>query len=568
HKYDPISQKEYFQFFSFFNSTVERGDGIFAYNAIENGQMVSNKLSMNAGPVLALADAETKEIREYLLDHLDQQQTGLNKLSLQNAEAVQQWQSQQTNATALEQAVRKTTVTHLTFDQMADGKDRDMVKGNAAPSYSGDITSAEGVKGKAVRSNASGQYVADGNPSIFERTDPFTVSFWINIPEEFAEAHVMYNGNNRIQGYRGWDIMLDSSHTHFRLNHAHPYQSLDIRDPEALQLDEWIHYVWTYDGSSQAEGMRLYRNGEEIDPEIERNYLYRSTKPYLDTRATVYMPYQGLIIGNRHYDQDFTGGMLDEVRILNREADELVAQYLYNAEQGKDAFNTALAGEAKEVDRFYDLFIDTQLQAKRAELRDIRLQEVATIDTVQEVMVMGDWEEKRPTYILERGVYDAHGERVEQDVPNSLLAWPEELPRNRLGLGKWLIHEDHPLTARVAVNQMWYLMFGRGLVETVEDFGNQGALPSHPKLLDWLAVDFQQNGWDVKRLIRQMVLSATYRQSSKVRPELQEVDPDNVLLARSPRYRRSAEMVRDNVLAASGLLDPTVGGASTFPYQA
>ncbi len=342
HKYDPISQKEYFQFFSFFNSTVERGDGIFAYNAIENGQMVSNKLSMNAGPVLALADAKTKEIREYLLDHIDQKQTGLNKLAQQNTEAVQQWQSQQTNATALEQAVRKTTVTHLTFDQMADGKDRDMVKGNSTPSYSGDITSAEGVKGKAVRSNASGQYVADGKPSIFERTDPFTVSFWINIPEEFAEAHVMYNGNNRIQGYRGWDIMLDSSHTHFRLNHAHPYQSLDIRDPEALPLDEWIHYVWTYDGSSQAEGMRLYRNGEEIDPEIERNYLYRSTKPYLDTRATVYMSYQGLTIGNRHYDQDFTGGMLDEVRILNREADELVAQYFYNAKQGKEAFDTAL----------------------------------------------------------------------------------------------------------------------------------------------------------------------------------------------------------------------------------
>ncbi|MEM9829975.1 MAG: DUF1553 domain-containing protein [Bacteroidota bacterium] len=567
HKYDPISQKDYFQFFSFFNSTIERGDGIFAFNAIENGQKVSNELAMNAGPVLALPDAETRKIREYLLDQINQKQTDLNKLTKQNTDAVQQWQSQQTNASALEQAVRQTTVTHLTFDQMADGKDQDEVRGNDSPIYGDDIATAKGIKGKAIRSNASGQYVADGKPSIFERTDPFTISFWINIPEEFAEAHVMYNGNNRIQGYRGWDIMLDSSRTHFRLNHAHPYQSLDIRDSEPLPINEWVHYVWTYDGSSKAKGMRIFRNGEEIQPEIKRDYLYRSTKPYLDTRATVYMPYRGLIIGSRHYDQDFTGGLLDEVRILNREASSLVAEYLYNADQGKAAFKEALSPQSKELDHFYDLFVDSQLKNERAQLRDLRLKEVATIDTVQEIMVMGDWESERQTYILERGVYDAHGEVVNRDVPNALLAWPEEFPRNRLGLGKWLIHEDHPLTARVAVNQMWYLMFGRGLVETVEDFGNQGALPSHPKLLDWLAVDFQQNGWDVKRLIRQMVLSAAYRQSSKVRPELQEIDPDNVLLARSPRYRRSAEMVRDNVLAASGLLDPTIGGPSTFPYQ-
>ncbi len=567
HKYDPISQKDYFQFFSFFNSTIERGDGIFGFNAIENGQEIPNELAMNAGPVMALPDGETKKIREYLLKQIDQKQTDLKKLAEQNTGAVQQWQSRQTNATVLEQAVRQTTVTHLTFDQMADGKDRDAVRGNALPIYGGDITTSEGIKGKAIRSNASGQYVADGKPSIFERTDPFTVSFWINIPEEFAEAHVMYNGNNRIQGYRGWDIMLDSSRTHFRLNHAHPYQSLDIRDPEALPLNQWVHYVWTYDGSSKAKGMRIYRNGEEIRPKIRRDYLYRSTKPYLDTRATVYAHYRGLIIGNRHYDQDFTGGLLDEVRILNREAGSLVAKYLYNPDQGKTAFKEALSQQSVELDHFYDLFVDSQLKSERAKLRDLRLKEVATIDTVQEIMVMGDWENERQTYILERGVYDAHGEVVKRDVPTSLLSWPEELPRNRLGLGQWLIHPDHPLTARVAVNQMWYLMFGRGLVETVEDFGNQGALPSHPKLLDWLAVDFQQNGWDVKQLIRQMVLSATYRQSSKIRPELQETDPDNVLLARAPRYRRSAEMVRDNVLAASGLLDPTIGGPSTYPYQ-
>ncbi len=567
HKYDPISQKNYYQLFSFFNSTIERGDGIFAFNAVENGQKVSNALSMNAGPVIALPSEETAAIRQFLLKQIEGKQDSLRQRTQNNSNSFQQWQAQQKDATPLLKAVKKATVTYLTFDDMADGKSADLAANATPAQYNGSISAVPGFKGQAVRSDASGQFIADGSHSSFERNEPFTISFWINTPKEFEEAHVMYNGNNRIQGYRGWDIVLDSTRVHFRLNHAHPYQSLDIQDADPLPLNTWIHYVWTYDGSSRAEGMHIYRNGKPIKADIQRNYLYRSTKPYLDTRATVYMPYKGLTIGNRHYDQDFTGGLLDEVRILDQEADARVASYLYDAAQGATAFEKALAGKGEELASFYDLFVDPQLKAARSALRKWQAREIVTIDTVQEMMVMGDVENLRPTYILDRGVYDAHGQPVSQDVPESLLPWPKELPRNRLGLGQWLIHPDHPLTARVAVNQMWYLMYGRGIVETVEDFGNQGALPSHPELLDWLAVDFREHGWDVKRLVRQMVLSATYRQSSRIRPELQETDPGNYLLARGPRYRRSAEMIRDNILAASGLLDPTIGGPSTFPYQ-
>ncbi|MEM7655699.1 MAG: DUF1553 domain-containing protein [Bacteroidota bacterium] len=567
HKYDPISQEDYFQLFSFFNSTVERGDGIFAFNAVENGQMVSNELSMNAGPVLALPSEEVQEIRAYLLQQIDQTQDSLSSLAQNNSEALEAWKSQQRTSQALEQAIQASTVTHLTFDQMANGKDRDLVRSNEVPSYWGEVKPVSGKFGQAVRSDASGQYLADGSLSSFERNEPFTISFWIQIPKDFARAHVMYNGNNRIQGYRGWDVILDSSRVHLRLNHAHPYQSLDVMVPEPLKVGEWAHFVWTYDGSSKAKGMKVYQNGEPISVSIERDHLYRSTKPYTDTRATVYMPYRGIIIGNRHYDQDFTGGLIDEVRILNREGDALVAQYLYDQAAGKNAFEEAVVASGSQIGTFFDLMIDPKLEQGREALRAIQAREIQTIDTVQEIMVMGDRERERPTYILDRGVYDAHGERVDRAVPESILPWSEDLPKNRLGLGRWLIDPEHPLTARVAVNQMWHLMFGRGLVETVEDFGNQGALPSHPELLDWLAVDFVENGWDVQRLIRQMVTSATYRQSSHIRPELLELDPDNLLLARGPRYRRSAEMVRDNVLASSGLLDEQVGGPSTFPYQ-
>jgi hypothetical protein len=360
---------------------------------------------------------------------------------------------------------------------------------------------------------------------------------------------------------------MDQGRLHFRLNHAHPYQSIDIRTTQKIPLNTWVHFVWTYNGSSQADGIHIYRNGEADEVEIMRNHLYRSTKPYLIPEATVYKPYKGIIIGNRHYDQDFTGGLLDEIRVLNNEADPITARYLYDESNGKLVFETALENDPSLIKPFYDRFVDPELDKQRNELRKLQAREIHTIDTVQEIMVMGDMENERPTYILDRGIYDAHGKPVSRNVPESILPWPEELPKNRHGLGQWLIHPDHPLTSRVAVNQFWYLIFGRGLVETVEDFGSQGALPSHPELLDWLAVDFQQNGWDLKRLIKQMICSATYRQSSVVRPELDDIDPDNILLARGPRYRRSAEMIRDNILAASGLLESKIGGPSAFPYQ-
>lgn len=567
HKYDPISQKDYYQLFSFFNSTVERGDAIFSSNAIEYGQMVSNFESMNSGPVLALPDPEVAEIRAFLLQQIEDQQNSLAEQRSNNTAAAKEWARKQKDATALEHLVEKATLSHLKFDDMANGKTSDQVKGNKVPTYWGGIQPAEGRHGGGVRSDASGQLIADGYEATFERMEPFTISFWIKTPKLFERAHVLFNGNARIQGYRGWDVVLDSNRVHFRLNHAHPYQSLDIRTLLPLALDEWTHFVWTYDGSSQAKGMRLFRNGQEIEPFIERDHLYRSTQPYLEYAPTVYMPYKGITIGNRHYDQDFTGGMLDEVRILNQAAGKLVAQYLYDEAQGKADFQSSLSQADAALDEFYDLFVDADLATARLALQKIQAREVETIDTVQEIMVMGDYENQRPTYVLDRGVYDAHGQVVEREVPEEIFPWPEELPRNRLGLGQWLIHPDHPLTARVAVNQMWYLIFGRGIVETVEDFGNQGALPSHPELLDCLALTFRENDWNLKELLKQMVLSATYRQSSRIRPELAELDPDNQLLHRAPRYRRSAEMVRDNILAVSGLLNDKIGGPSVFPYQ-
>ncbi len=183
------------------------------------------------------------------------------------------------------------------------------------------------------------------------------------------------------------------------------------------------------------------------------------------------------------------------------------------------------------------------------------------------VSVMGDLDTTRKTFILKRGAYDAPGDEVQPGTPKAILPFGDSYPKNRLGLAKWLFDKKNPLTARVYVNLLWQEFFGKGIVKTSGDFGMQGDLPSHPALLDWLAVDFMEHGWDIKRLVKQMVTSATYRQSAVISSEKLVADPDNNLLARGPRYRIHAEFIKDLVLSSSGLLNPTIGGPSVKPYQ-
>jgi hypothetical protein len=554
HKYDPISQQDYFELFSFFNNTVERGEAIFALNSLENGQEVANKYAMNAGPTLPLPAEETEKVYAHLQSMIAKEEADL--LALKNQSPAPAAAPKELEVAALAKYVNQKTVNHLTFD----GDQRDLAQNGEFLRNS--MTVVDGKYGKAIQCG-QGQYVVNGDHSRFERSEPFTVSFWIQANKFTEEGHAFYNGNDKNQGYRGWDVWVDSNRVHLRLSHAYPYQSIDLRVDQAIQNGEWTHFVWSHDGSSTAAGMRVYRNGKLVRPTVMRDHLVRSTVPYTESAPLIYQRYQGFMIGSRHYDQDFVDGRLDEIRVLDVEAGDLIADYLF---RGRDRGYKVMV-EEQAVLEYHRLHHWADYGTASQRLTELRTRAVTTMDTVREIMVMGDDTRLRPTYILERGVYDAHGKPVSPGIPETLLEWPEGLPRNRLGLGKWWTDDNNPLTARVAVNQLWYLVFGRGIVASVEDFGNQGSLPTHPELLDWLAVDFRENDWDVKGLIRKMVTSATYRQSSVLRPELSDADPDNLLLARGTRYRRSAEMIRDNLLSVSGLLEGKVGGASVFPYQ-
>ena len=228
---------------------------------------------------------------------------------------------------------------------------------------------------------------------------------------------------------------------------------------------------------------------------------------------------------------------------------------------------TRSAEQQAALREHYLLRVDPAAAATRRALTGVRGDENALLTSLVEVMTMRERAVPRPTFVLARGAYDAPTESVEPGTPAALGAFPKDLPANRLGLARWLTSPGHPLTARVIVNRTWAQLFGRGLVATPADFGSQGQLPTHPALLDWLATRFVASGWDLKALQKRLVLSATYRQSSIADAAARERDPANEWLSRGPSHRLSAEQVRDAALAASGLLVPTIGGPSVYPYQ-
>lgn len=208
-----------------------------------------------------------------------------------------------------------------------------------------------------------------------------------------------------------------------------------------------------------------------------------------------------------------------------------------------------------------------QLEPLQKQIDDLTKQRTDLDASIPVSMIMQDLATPRETFVLRRGEYTLKGEKVEPGVPSIFPPLPADAPRNRLGLARWLVDPAHPLTARVTVNRFWQQVFGTGIVKTAEDFGSQGQWPTHPELLDWLAVDFVSSGWDVKRFMKQLLMSAAYRQSSHVSPEQLQIDPANELLARGSRFRLDAEVVRDSALAVSGLLREQIGGRSVRPYQ-
>ncbi|QEL16510.1 DUF1553 domain-containing protein [Limnoglobus roseus] len=529
HKYDPLAQKDFYQLFAFFQ------------NIDESGQTSYFTSSMPVPALPLTTDEQDRKIAE------------LRKIVRAKEAEVKTAREKAHDAFAAWPRPKEITpsglVAHFPFDELS---------GNKSPNAIDAKQTANGHEGPKLVAGKVGQAVELSGESGFDipgvghfsRSDPFSISLWLKSSKHEPRAVVLHHSRAPIDaGSRGYELLLENGKVAFGLHHMWPGNSLKVATSTAIRVNEWTHVTVCYDGSSRADGLHVYVNGQLAACDVVRDGLRRD------------ITYEGgepsLQVGYRFRDNGFKGGAVDDLRIFNRALTPL--------EVGRAAGTNANDGEAAWEEFFASTADEPTMRAKAA-LREARLAHAKFVNAIPEAMVMQEMPAPKPARLLKRGAYDAPGDPVATDTPKTLPPFAADLPRNRFGLATWLTQPDHPLFARVTVNRLWQQMFGTGLVETSDNFGTTGVPPTHPELLDWLARDFSTD-WDVKRTLKQMALSATYRQSSKATPELLQRDPYNHLLARFPARRLSAEMLRDQALFVSGLLNEKQGGPSVYPYQ-
>jgi hypothetical protein len=388
---------------------------------------------------------------------------------------------------------------------------------------------------------------------------PFSFTLWLRAAEPHGRAVVFHRSRAWTDsGSRGYELVIEEDRLAFSLVHFWPGNAIKVRTVARLATGVWTPVAVTYDGSSRASGIRLFLDGRRVATEVVRDHLFKGIL-HRQAWGDADVGAVELTLAGRFRDAGFRSGTIDEFAVYDR---------CLTAAEVRAVGGGVGAGEgAGELFEYYLARHDAPYAEAMAALRQLRGEENDLVNDIPEIMVMREMPERRATFVLRRGAYDAPGERVEPGTPEAILPFPADQPRNRLGLARWVVDRSNPLTARVVVNRVWRTHFGRGLVGTAGDFGGQGELPVQAELLEWLAGWFMDNGWNLKALHRLIVTSATYRQSSATPPELAVRDPDNRLLARGPRHRLEAEQIRDGALAVSGLLNRSLGGPSVKPYQ-
>lgn len=545
HKYDPITQKEFYQFFAFFNTVAEEGlDG-------QRG---------NAAPVLPLPTAQQKQQLEEYKTNLKVKEEALSEKAI--GQQQENWEKQFANKIAA------SPLQGLLAYYELDGNLSDISgKYQHGTTIKGDPTFGNSPVGKAVSFDGDTQ-VSFGNVGQLKTDAPFSLALWLNCysSKPVAVMHKIESAEKR----RGFEMAFDdfsligiqryAANLTIKLASDAANQAIEIRTKERLPIGSWHHLTLTYDGTGQASGLKLHINGKAVE-----------TATIQDSLSGQIANDGALQIGNKDFGKQFRGA-IDDFRIYNRllNADEIKqiaidfpVQAILSGVFGKRTKEM----NARVRDYFLTYAAPLSLQKQYAELKELKKQKDELEKQIITTMVMNEMDKPRDTFILGRGDYRNKTEKVMAGVPAVLPPLAKDAPLNRLTLAKWLVDPTNPLTARVAVNRYWQNYFGHGIVKTSEDFGAQGEAPIHPEMLDWLATEFMRTGWDIKAMQRLLVTSATYRQASKSTKELNEKDPENRLLARGARFRLSAEAIRDNALAVSGLLNEAMGGASVFPYQ-
>jgi hypothetical protein len=494
HKYDPLSQKNYYEMLAFFNNIPEFG------RAVKAG---------NSEPYIP---APTKP-----------QQAQLATLEAKVSAA-----QQEINSLPHE--------TETDFDESPL-----LVSRGLNYQHPSGVVSFDGTKSITIKSSPlTKKKNAPTRFQVFTPLSRYSVSFWIK-PSDTASGTIISHQNGINARGTGMNLQFKNGHLRFSVITRWIAGVAQVQTLEKLPANEWSHLTLTFHGQLRATNQHIFINGKEAQLEV----LHNTNSNTGAAKKTAPLRLGG-------YPNDYLKGDLRDLRVYNRPLNLREISTLAGNQKARRQTHFLEQGPAKKA---YQALVAAEI------MRD---QFIRTLPTT---MVMQENPTIKETHIRKRGVYDYLGERVSRDVPDILPPFPDDIPRNRLGLARWIVSPDNPLTARVTVNRYWQKYFGTGLVKTSEDFGVQGEKPSHPELLDWLATEFIRSGWDVKHLQKIIVTSATYRQQSKLTPKLLEVDPNNRLLARGTRQRLPAHVIRDQALALSGLLVEKIGGPSVSPYQ-
>ena len=545
HKYDPISQKEFYSLAAFFNNTTQ-------------GALDGN--IKDTPPIVVVPPMEDRA-RWNELGTLSEQAAA--RLASRRQAAQKDFDAWLINVQEKELRGRiSTEKLHLSvpldegegrqWKAILDGEPR-TIELAADSTWKPGHAAAFAAELKAEN---PGRLTEAGD---FEGDEAFAVAAWANLPSTSISAALfarMDEGN----AFRGWDLWIEGGKPGMHLIHRWEGDAIKVVAQQPLKPNTWHHVAIVYDGSRKAAGVKIFIDGKQQNTRTVADKLKNSIRNEVP-----------LTIGGRDRGSRFDGALLGDLRIWKRaiSPQEVAAV----AADTRAAFLVSLPADKRTDAQRNELFtywieridpLSAEIRQEQAKLA-AEQEEIRRCSTIAHVTQ----ERKEPAkaYLLIRGEYDKRGEEVAPNTPACLPPMPDDLPRNRLGLAQWLLRPENPLTARVTVNRFWQELFGQGLVATAGDFGTTGEMPTHPELLDWLAVEFRESGWDVKHLFRLMFLSATYRQSAASTEAKRSVDPQNRLLSRGPRFRMDAEMIRDHALAASGLLVAKIGGPSVKPYQ-
>ena len=536
HKFDPITQREFYQFFAFFNNVPEKG------RAIKVG---------NSPPMLKSPTRDQQSQLQTIQGQLAAAEDAFAKLQPEIAASEKQWSESFAPAGPLAWAPVDSLVAHFPLDDT--GCDQ---VGHCEPKIDGSVQFAPGAIGSAAAFDGTST-INVGETANFGYFDKFAFSAWI-FPQ--SETGTVLARMTKSADADGYSVQLAGGKLQVNLVKRWLDDALRVETQQPIEPNRWHHIAVTYDGSRLATGVKIYVDAQEQPMHVlldELNQTFNSTEP--------------LCIGGGGSGPGFKG-LIDELRIYKRDLSRIDIELLATSDTidaiiALKPIDRTVRQSAKQRAYYLDHHAAEHARAARQKIADLAKQQREFEESFPTTMVMEEMSAPRETFVLVRGQYDKPSEQVEPDVPASLKGLPSDVPHNRLSLARWLVDPANPLTARVAVNRYWQSYFGTGLVKTVDDFGAQSDSPSHVELLDWLATQFVSSGWDIKALQKQIVTSATYRQSSKIEPHATDRDPENRLLARGPRVRLSAESIRDQSLAVAGLLVETLGGPSVNPYQ-